>query len=426
MSIKYDKILGKMREADSGSGPAPEPYVLPVATDSALGGVKVGNGIDAQTDGTISVTPYSLPMAGSDTLGGVKIGSGVDVATDGTMSVTPYSLPIAGADVLGGIKIGSGLDISTTGTMSIALPVAAADVLGAIKVGSGLSIDSATGVLSASGGGSIPIATTSDVGGVKIGNGLSVAADGTLKPNWSYFNFNFWKQFLSSGNQTLAANTKRGRYYLIIAIGGGGGGAAGNVIGSTYASGGGGGAGGLKALLLFVPAGTQYYYVNMSIGAAGLGGRTTNNSEVSGTNGGNTSVTIGNGTGSLGIFAAYGGKGGGANAGPNDLLCAQGGDGELCDTIYGSGAMGSSGIAYMVGSKGTSGANGYVSDVTSTLFGGDGGNPGLSFIWSNGQSNYTNNKGKGGRGGGTTSTGWESGSDGEQGAVIVFFNNNDA
>jgi hypothetical protein len=63
--------------------------------------------------------PYVLPAATASTLGGVKIGANVTVAEDGTISVaTPYTLPIAAASVLGGIKVGSGLSIAGDGTLS--------------------------------------------------------------------------------------------------------------------------------------------------------------------------------------------------------------------------------------------------------------------------------------------------------------------
>ena len=37
-----------------------DPYVLPVASDTTLGGVKIGNGINIAEDGTISVTAVRI------------------------------------------------------------------------------------------------------------------------------------------------------------------------------------------------------------------------------------------------------------------------------------------------------------------------------------------------------------------------------
>lgn len=54
-------------------------YVLPAATAKALGGVKIGSGIDVTTDGTIS---YTLPTASSSAKGGVKVGTGLVIADE--------------------------------------------------------------------------------------------------------------------------------------------------------------------------------------------------------------------------------------------------------------------------------------------------------------------------------------------------------
>lgn len=90
-----------------------EPYVLPAATSSILGGVKVGTGINLTGD-TISVAPYTLPVATASVLGGVKQGTGVTIDVDGKINATAntYTLPTASASVLGGIKVGEGLAIA--------------------------------------------------------------------------------------------------------------------------------------------------------------------------------------------------------------------------------------------------------------------------------------------------------------------------
>lgn len=63
-------------------------YVLPTATASVLGGVKIGSGISIDGSGVISASSgYTLPTATNSVLGGVKIGSGVTI-TDGVISVS--------------------------------------------------------------------------------------------------------------------------------------------------------------------------------------------------------------------------------------------------------------------------------------------------------------------------------------------------
>ena len=99
-------------------------YDLPISTVSTLGGVKIGAGIDVDSEGTISVntgTPYILTTASSVSLGGVKIGVGINIEEDGTISVTTgaYALQTATSVSLGGVKIGAGIDISSSGTISV-------------------------------------------------------------------------------------------------------------------------------------------------------------------------------------------------------------------------------------------------------------------------------------------------------------------
>lgn len=63
-----------------------EGSALNTATDTTLGGVKIGSGISITDDGTISATTYTLTTATTSTLGGVKIGSGISITSDGTIS----------------------------------------------------------------------------------------------------------------------------------------------------------------------------------------------------------------------------------------------------------------------------------------------------------------------------------------------------
>lgn len=101
-------------------------YELPAATSDTLGGVKIGSGVTVSSDGTITVpapdlsnyytsaqtenaitskgyiTGYTLSAATASALGGVKIGEGITVAADGTISVAgggteDIELPIAAA-----------------------------------------------------------------------------------------------------------------------------------------------------------------------------------------------------------------------------------------------------------------------------------------------------------------------------------------
>ncbi len=96
--------------------------VLTTATNSAVGGVKIGSGVSITPDGTISVSG-ALTTATNSALGGVKIGSGVSITPDGTISVSAggaYSRTTA-AGTTTSIPDGSTNNISITGFKSYAL-----------------------------------------------------------------------------------------------------------------------------------------------------------------------------------------------------------------------------------------------------------------------------------------------------------------
>ena len=64
------------------------PYSLPAATSTTLGGIKVGDNLTIDADGTLSgAAPYALPAATTSTRGGVKAGSNLTVYADGTLSL---------------------------------------------------------------------------------------------------------------------------------------------------------------------------------------------------------------------------------------------------------------------------------------------------------------------------------------------------
>lgn len=63
-------------------------YHLPIASATTLGGIKVGNNLVIEEDGTLNAesTEYNLPAATSESLGGVIVGSALAIA-DGVLSV---------------------------------------------------------------------------------------------------------------------------------------------------------------------------------------------------------------------------------------------------------------------------------------------------------------------------------------------------
>lgn len=67
-------------------------YHLPVASATELGGIKVGDNLTIEEDGTLNADPagYTLPTASASTLGGIKVGSKLSI-TDGVLTVTTDS-----------------------------------------------------------------------------------------------------------------------------------------------------------------------------------------------------------------------------------------------------------------------------------------------------------------------------------------------
>jgi len=132
-----------------------------------------------QSQGKINATFTDIPAATTTSKGLVQIGNNLAV-NDGIISAI---IPTASASALGGIKIGSGLSIDSNGVVSantLTMPQASADTLGGIRIGNGLSIDNETGVVSVTSSSSssssytLPKATTTTLGGIKIGDGLTV------------------------------------------------------------------------------------------------------------------------------------------------------------------------------------------------------------------------------------------------------------
>lgn len=85
-------------------------YVLPKASPTTLGGIKIGNNINIDSNGVASV-----PIASTTTAGVVKAGSGISITSDGTISAngSTYVLPQATKYQLGGVYVDDDLDNSS-------------------------------------------------------------------------------------------------------------------------------------------------------------------------------------------------------------------------------------------------------------------------------------------------------------------------
>ena len=99
-------------------------YTLPTASNTVLGGVKVGEGLSVTGDGILSctITPGSDTVSWDNITGKPSFAT---VATSGsyndlTDKPAAYTLPTATSSQLGGVKIGEGITVQADGTISAA------------------------------------------------------------------------------------------------------------------------------------------------------------------------------------------------------------------------------------------------------------------------------------------------------------------
>lgn len=80
------------REQDINIDTATRTYHLPIASETQLGGIKVGDNLTIEEDGTLNADPagYTLPAATASTLGGIKVGGKLSIS-DGILSVNTDS-----------------------------------------------------------------------------------------------------------------------------------------------------------------------------------------------------------------------------------------------------------------------------------------------------------------------------------------------
>ena len=149
---------------------------LPLATNIAVGGVKVDGSTITISNGVISATQppiYSLPIASPTVLGGVKVdGTTITVSNGVISSASAYILPAASMSTLGGVKVdGSSITITneTISATPYVLPTSSTTVLGGVKV-DGTTITIANGVITAVAGGGQNL-----TGSINSGNSGNIA-----------------------------------------------------------------------------------------------------------------------------------------------------------------------------------------------------------------------------------------------------------
>lgn len=126
--IFYDEDTPQLRLSD-GITPGGIPFtggggtgtfVLVTATNTRLGGIKVGSGLSITGDGTLSAiatSTYILPVASTSTLGGIKVGANLTISPDGTLNANTATAGVS--DSFKTIKVENQPDIVATGADAI-------------------------------------------------------------------------------------------------------------------------------------------------------------------------------------------------------------------------------------------------------------------------------------------------------------------
>lgn len=94
-------------------------YSLPVATTTALGGVKSGGDINVGSTGTMTVGSAAVTTAKISDAAVTETKLSADVQAKLNKTAPSYSLPVASTSRLGGVKAGRDIDIDSSGLMTI-------------------------------------------------------------------------------------------------------------------------------------------------------------------------------------------------------------------------------------------------------------------------------------------------------------------
>jgi hypothetical protein len=310
------------------------PYTLPTASESVIGGVRVGTNLSI-TGGVLSApapTPYTLPTSSSLVLGGVRVGNNLSIDANGVLSTsTPYTLPIAPEKI---IFIATFSDNSPSthepiGTNERYMIFTTTDINYTFTVPTyGINCD----ILLVGGGGGGGGADTGGQGaGTGGGGGDVIYKTNVTLPEGNYVVFvgnggygGNYNNYVGGNGSTSSITSTNASFISLFAAGGGGGVSynqtpgtaptAGSVIDGNYSSGGGCGGGGTGNGVSGNGGsnGVYYYWYWTYYLAGGGGGAEGNGSNATGASGGNGGSGVSNSI--LGTVSTYGGGGGGGVA----------------------------------------------------------------------------------------------------------------
>ena len=158
-----NKLLALNSSGEFVFNDIPTAYVLPVATDTVLGGVKQGTGITIAADGTISATGTA----------------GVTLVNGKTGEVTLTADDITGISTVG--KTGAYSDLTGAPTLAaVATSGAYSDLTGTPNLATVATSGSYNDLTDKPADYTLPVATDTVLGGVKQGSNVTIAADGTI------------------------------------------------------------------------------------------------------------------------------------------------------------------------------------------------------------------------------------------------------
>ncbi len=207
-TLWYDTISGRLYTWFDNSWIDASPqteYVLNTATTSILGGIKVGQNLSINLDGTLnarSVVSSDIAPANPnsnvlwyDTVSG-RLYTWFDNSWIDTSPTVTYVLTTATSSVLGGIKVGRNLSIGADGTLSANANVVLSDTAPTGPDSNTLWYDTVGGRMyvwfdnnwidaSPTVTYILTTATSSVLGGIKVGKELSISSTGTLNVDLS-------------------------------------------------------------------------------------------------------------------------------------------------------------------------------------------------------------------------------------------------
>jgi hypothetical protein len=214
-------------------------YILPAATNSALGGVTIP---DVSTSGITNIGgTIGLATATTTQLGGVKVdgstlafnGSGQLYATGAGIS---YTLPTAGVGsggILGGVKVdGTTITINNgviSGANTYTLPVASPSVLGGVKIdGTSITINTNGQLVASQAAYTLPTAGVGSggtLGGVKVDGSTVTITNGVISATVASLSYGTRATIqttttsLAAGVSVTTSVSGMGKSYVLYSIG---------------------------------------------------------------------------------------------------------------------------------------------------------------------------------------------------------------